>query len=247
MWRCAGHRLDQWGDGVRAARRDGGVSFFKYASRKRIRLEWQSSGSTRAFGLKVFYTDTFRFPLGEGHHFPIQKYRLARERLLQSPIADQLSFCLPDAATDQQLLLVHTREYLLKVIEGRLSPREQRRIGFPWSPEMVERHRRSTGATLAAAREAIIEGAGVHLAGGTHHAFADRGEGFCVFNDVAVAVRVLQSEGKIQRVLIIDLDVHQGNGTAEIFADDENVMIPWIKNPAISTSSCQTAQVEMFI
>ena len=173
--------------------------------------------------MKVYYSDTFELPLPESHHFPMEKYRRVRERLETCAFASQLKFSLPPAATDQQLLLVHTPEYLRNVKEGNLTRIEQRRIGFPWSAEMVERHRRSTGATIAAAKAALSDDHGVHLAGGTHHAFADRGEGFCVLNDVAVAIRVLQAEGAIQRAVIIDLDVHQGNGTAEIFADDSTV------------------------
>lgn len=172
--------------------------------------------------MKVYYSDTFELPLPDDHHFPMEKYRRVRERLQAGDFARQLELSLPPAATDQQLLLVHTPEYLRKVTAGNLTRIEQRRIGFPWSPEMVERHRRSTGATIAAAKAALCDDQGVHLAGGTHHAFADRGEGFCVFNDVAVAIRTLQAEGAIQRAVIIDLDVHQGNGTAAIFADDSS-------------------------
>ena len=173
--------------------------------------------------MKVFYSDTYELPLPETHHFPADKYRVARELLQQSEFVDSLDFHLPPAATDELLLRVHTAEYVRKVCTGRLSRVEQRRIGFPWSEAMVERHRRSTGATLAAARAALAWGAGIHLAGGTHHAFADRGEGFCVFNDVAVATTTLIAEQQIERVVVIDLDVHQGNGTAAIFADDPNV------------------------
>jgi acetoin utilization deacetylase AcuC-like enzyme len=171
----------------------------------------------------VFYSDTFQLPLPDGHRFPAEKYRLVRERLQAAAFRDQLTFCLPKAATDEELLLVHTSDYLSKLNSGKLSQIEQRRIGFPWSPGMVERSRRSTGATIGAARAAIEGGIGVHLAGGTHHAFPDRGQGFCVFNDVAVAIRVLQAEGRLRRSIVIDLDVHQGNGTAAIFADDPTV------------------------
>ena len=173
--------------------------------------------------VSTLYSDTFELPLTEGHRFPIEKYRLLRERLQVSEFRDQLEFCLPDAATDRELLLVHTPDYLEKLNQGTLSQIEERRIGFPWSPAMVERSRRSTGATLGAACAALRDGVGVHLAGGTHHAFSDHGQGFCVFNDVAVAIRVLQAERLIQRAVVIDLDVHQGNGTAAIFADDRDV------------------------
>lgn len=173
--------------------------------------------------VSTFYSDTFELPLSEAHRFPMEKYRLLRERLQASEFPEQLEFCLPDAATDRELLLVHTPDYLDKLKQGTLSRIEERRIGFPWSRAMVERSRRSTGATLAAARAALRDGVGVHLAGGTHHAFSDHGQGFCVFNDVAVAIRVLQAESLIQRAVVIDLDVHQGNGTAAIFADDSEV------------------------
>lgn len=171
----------------------------------------------------IFYSDTYHFPLPERHHFPMEKYRLVREKLANCKFSDSLELSLPPAATDAQLLSVHKREYLEKLRSGNLSRVEQRKIGFPWSPEMVERHRRSTGATLAAARAALRDGAAAHLAGGTHHGFPDRGEGFCVFNDVAVSARVLLAEQLINQAIVIDLDVHQGNGTAAIFANDPSV------------------------
>jgi acetoin utilization deacetylase AcuC-like enzyme len=173
--------------------------------------------------LRVYYSDTFELPLPDGHRFPIEKYRLLRERLEKASFRNQLEFCLPNAATDDQLLLVHTADYLDKLNYGTLSRIEERRIGFPWSLRMVERSRHSTGATIGAARAALEDRAAVHLAGGTHHAFPDHGQGFCVFNDVAVAIRLLQAEKLIRRAVVIDLDVHQGNGTAAIFADDPAV------------------------
>lgn len=173
--------------------------------------------------MQVYYSDTFEFPVPEGHHFPMEKYRLARNALAGSEFANRLDFHAAPAASDEQLLLVHTEAYLQKLQDGNLTRMEQRRIGFPWSSEMIERHRRSTGATIAAARVALNERGAVHLAGGTHHAFPERGEGFCVFNDVAVAIRVLQNEGSIRRATVVDLDVHQGNGTAAIFAEDTSV------------------------
>jgi acetoin utilization deacetylase AcuC-like enzyme len=121
------------------------------------------------------------------------------------------------------LRLVHTAAYVDAVAQGILPPDVQRRIGFPWSPQMVERSRRSVGATIAASRAALTSGCSANLAGGTHHAFADRGEGYCVFNDVAVAARVLQHEGLARRIAVVDCDVHQGNGTAAIFAGDAEV------------------------
>ena len=172
--------------------------------------------------MKVFYTDHYVLPLPPWHRFPMQKYALLRERVEQAGIARE-PLSVPEAASDVQLLQAHSAGYLERVKRGALSPEEQRRIGFPWSEQMVERSRRSSGATLAASRAALSDGAAVNLAGGTHHAFRDRGEGYCVFNDAAVAARTLQSEGLAQRVAIVDCDVHQGNGTASILADDPTV------------------------
>lgn len=170
--------------------------------------------------IPTFYSDAFPLPLPPDHRFPIDKYRRLRERIQAGALSKHLSLQAPEAASDEQLLRVHTDDYLRRLKTGGLSSLEERRIGFPWSPEMVERSRRSAGGTLAAAHAAVTCGAGVHLAGGTHHAFADHGQGFCVFNDVAVALRDLQASGLVQRAVIIDLDVHQGNGTAALFSDD---------------------------
>ena len=171
--------------------------------------------------MKLFYTDIFELPLPEKHRFPMAKYRRLRERLAEQFPAD--CFHVPPAATDDELLLAHTAEYLEKLIAGKLTEREIRRIGFPWSPEMVERSRRSTGATTCAARAALHDGVAANLAGGTHHAFADSGEGYCVFNDTCVAARVLLREKLVEKVLIVDCDVHQGNGTAEITRRDSAI------------------------
>ncbi len=173
--------------------------------------------------MKVYYTDTFSFPLPEGHRFPVGKYKRLRDRLERRAEELGLAFLVPEAATDAQLRLVHTESYIRSVIEGTLDARQIRRIGLPWSVELVERSRRSVGATIAASREALRSGIAVSLAGGTHHAFADHGEGFCVFNDIAVAAALLQSEGLAQQIAIVDADVHQGNGTAAIFHEDPTV------------------------
>lgn len=153
----------------------------------------------------------------------MEKYALLRERVESdlSPGVGQLS--VPVAASDQELEAVHTREYLRKVRDGTLSEAEIRRIGFPWSPTLVERSRRSVGGTLECAKAALEEGIAANLSGGTHHAFPDRGEGYCVFNDVAVATRVLLEDGAIHRAVILDTDVHQGNGTAFIFRGSPEV------------------------
>jgi acetoin utilization deacetylase AcuC-like enzyme len=196
--------------------------------------------------VKAFYSDTFVLPLPETHRFPMAKYRLLRERLLQERVLDPGDLHVPDAAAWADLRLVHTAAYLEQVEHGTLPADAQRRIGFPWSPEMVERSRRSVGATLAAAREVLrlpvtdalvgkpngaasgrsgpaASPVAANLAGGTHHAFADRGEGYCVFNDVAVTARVLLRDGLIRRAVVVDCDVHQGNGTAAIFRDDPSI------------------------
>jgi acetoin utilization deacetylase AcuC-like enzyme len=173
--------------------------------------------------MRAFYCDHFVLPLPDGHRFPMAKYRLLRERVLADGIIAAPDLHEPAAADWDALRLVHTDAYVDGVAHGTLPRETQRRIGFPWSPAMVERARRSVGGTIAAARVALDDGVAANLAGGTHHSFADRGEGFCVFNDIAVAARALIGEGRIARALVVDLDVHQGNGTAAIFADDPAV------------------------
>jgi acetoin utilization deacetylase AcuC-like enzyme len=173
--------------------------------------------------MTLFYSDVFVLPLPSHHRFPMGKYVRLRERLLASGAFSERDFRVPEAATDAQITRVHSARYLERVAMGALDAAEQRAIGFPWSERMVERSRRSSGATLAAAREALACGWSANLAGGTHHAFRDRGEGFCVFNDAAIAARAMQVEAGLQRIAIVDCDVHQGNGTASIFAGDESV------------------------
>jgi len=153
----------------------------------------------------------------------MEKYALLRERVLNEGIitADQLH--IPEPASITELARAHDPAYIERVLNGQLTSAELRRIGFPWSPQMVERSRRSAGATIAACRVALSEGVGVNLAGGTHHAFSDAGAGYCVFNDAAVAARAMQAEGRAQRMAIIDCDVHQGDGTAAILAGDETI------------------------
>jgi len=170
--------------------------------------------------MKAFYSDIYTFPLPKGHRFPIAKYRRLRERALAEGVLRPDEIHIAPPASDADILRAHDADYLHRVVTGTLTPQEIRRIGFPWSPQLVERSRRSAGATLAAARAALVEGVGINLAGGTHHASTDHGEGFCLFNDVAIAVRALTHEGKLGCALIIDLDVHQGNGTASILRDD---------------------------
>ncbi len=169
--------------------------------------------------MKLFYADHFVLPLPPGHRFPMEKYSRLRERLLASGHFAPDDFRVPDAASDTELLRAHDAGYVQRVVRGTLGHDEVRRIGFPWPEAMVERSRRSAGATLAACRAALAEGWAANLAGGTHHAFRDRGEGFCVFNDAAVAALAMRAEGRVERVAIVDCDVHQGNGTASILAN----------------------------
>jgi acetoin utilization deacetylase AcuC-like enzyme len=165
----------------------------------------------------------YTFPLPPGHRFPIAKYELLREQVLINGIVTAEALREPARATRAALLLVHTADYVDRFVEGRLAPAELRRLGFPWSPALVERSLRAVGGTCEAAAASLDDGVAMNLAGGTHHAFADHGEGFCVFNDVAVAVRALQRAGRVRRAAIIDLDVHQGNGTNAIFSGDDSV------------------------
>jgi acetoin utilization deacetylase AcuC-like enzyme len=187
--------------------------------------QWQEAhGDNRP--VRVFCSDRFGIPLPPGHRFPISKYTRLRERVLQACPEIELFEAPP--ASDGELALAHTPAYAHDASHGLLSAQAQRAIGLPWSPAMVERARRSVGATICAARAALHEGVAVQLAGGTHHAHADRGAGFCLFNDTAVAARLMQAEAhrtrrSLLRVLVIDLDVHQGDGTATIFADDSTV------------------------
>jgi len=173
--------------------------------------------------VKLYYTDHFVLPLPVGHRFPMVKYARLRERVLESGrfCADDLT--VPEAASDAALMLAHDADYVRRVRDGRLDSAEIRRIGFPWTAEMVERSRRSAGATLAACRSALEDGCAVNLAGGTHHAHRDFGSGFCVFNDSAVAALTMRAEGRARKIAIIDCDVHQGDGTAAILENEAEV------------------------
>lgn len=172
--------------------------------------------------MKVFYSDNHAVPLPAGHRFPMSKYNLLHTRVRDAHLPG-ITLLGSEAATDEQLLLIHQEEYLNRLISGHISDKEMRRIGFPWSPQLVERSRRSVGGTIAACRAAWQDGLAAHLAGGTHHAYPDHGEGYCVFNDVAVATRLLQKEDLVRQVIVLDCDVHQGNGTAAIFRADPDV------------------------
>ena len=175
--------------------------------------------------MQAFYSDQFVLPLPEGHRFPMAKYAMLRDALVAH--LPEIQLLQAPRASDAELLRVHTPDYVRGIADGSVPAAVTREIGFPWSEAMAERARRSVGATVAAARSALRQGIGANLAGGTHHAYADKGGGFCVFNDVAVAARVLQAqhqrEGRELQVAVIDLDVHQGNGTARIFQGDASV------------------------
>lgn len=176
--------------------------------------------------MQVFYADQFVLPLPAGHRFPMGKYRLLRDRLAAE--RPEVRLLPAEPATDGELALVHQPRYIAGITEGTVDPAVMREIGFPWSTAMADRARRSVGATIAACRSALREGLAANVAGGTHHAYAHKGGGFCVFNDAAVATRLMQAEAlragrRSMPVAIVDLDVHQGNGTAHIFRDDESV------------------------
>lgn len=175
---------------------------------------------TGSLRLKLFYADHFVLPLPAGHRFPMEKYSRLRDRLAHSGMFSADDFVVPAAASDAEILRAHDAGYLERVVRGTLEASEQRRIGFPWSAQMVERSRRSAGATLAACRAALSDGCAANLAGGTHHAHRDFGSGFCVFNDAAIAALAMRAEGRVRRVAIIDCDVHQGDGTAAILAGE---------------------------
>ena len=170
--------------------------------------------------LHAWSSAAYTFPLPAGHRFPIEKYALLRDAVIAEELVRASHVHEPARATTEELERVHTRDYVERLTNGGLTDAELRLLGFPWSPALVERSYRAVGGTLGAARQALNDGVAMNLAGGTHHAFPDRGEGFCVFNDVAVAVRTLRAEGRIRRAAIVDLDVHQGNGTHAIFAGD---------------------------
>lgn len=176
--------------------------------------------------MKAFYCDTFVLPLPSQHRFPMCKYRLLRERIeahnrdIPSQVID---LQLPPAATLEQLRLAHDADYVQRAVDGQLSDKEIRVLGFPWSEALIERSRRSSGATIAAVEVALQTGVAVNLAGGTHHACYAQAQGFCVFNDSVIAARHLQTTGQARFPLIIDLDVHQGNGSAQILQHDPSI------------------------
>ncbi len=173
--------------------------------------------------MRVSYTSRYYADIGEGHVFPIRKFELVRDLLVREGTLAPAEFVEPQPASLSDVLLVHMEDYVTRLRAGTLTPRELRRLGLPWSKALVRRSFLAAGGTMNAARFALEDGIGSNLAGGTHHAFADRGEGFCVLNDVAIAIRALRRDGQIRRAAIVDCDVHQGNGTATIFESDADV------------------------
>lgn len=173
--------------------------------------------------LKIAYDPVYAHPLPEGHRFPMLKYELIPEQLIYEGTITRANLFSPLACPDDIVLLTHSREYLDKLKNQTLSPQEQRKIGFPQSPELTYRELVITQGTIDCCRHAIDNGIALNIAGGTHHAYADRGEGFCLLNDFAVASNYLLANKMAKQILIIDLDVHQGNGTAKIFSNKTEV------------------------
>jgi len=166
---------------------------------------------------KLVYSDAYYLPIGQ-HVFPAEKYKRVHDRLLANGVAEASDFLEPEPATDQDILLVHKPEYVHKLKTGTLSPREEMELEVPFSPELVRAFWLAAGGSILAARQALADRASISIGGGFHHAFADHGEGFCMIHDVAVAIRRLQRDDKIRTAMTVDCDVHQGNGTAAIFA-----------------------------
>ncbi len=173
--------------------------------------------------LPIVYHPDYVAPLPEGHRFPMAKFRQLYELLLADNVAQKDQFYTPTRPPQELIELVHTPEYVQAYYQGTLDAKAQRRIGLPWSPALVNRTCVALGGTILTAQLALKQGLACNTAGGTHHAFPSYGSGFCIFNDLAIACRVLQKLGLVQKILIVDLDVHQGDGTAFIFQDDDSV------------------------
>src|SRR6476660_6733199 len=166
---------------------------------------------------KLIYSDAYFLPIGN-HVFPAEKYRRVHDRLISTGVAAPEDFLEPQAATDQDILLVHKPEYVQKLRTGTLSPREEMEMEIPYSRELADAFWLAAGGSILAARKSLTDGVSISVGGGFHHAFPDHGEGFCMIHDVAVAIRRLQRDDKIRTAMTVDCDVHQGNGTAAIFA-----------------------------
>jgi acetoin utilization deacetylase AcuC-like enzyme len=185
---------------------------------------------------KLVYSDDYYLPIGM-HVFPAQKYRLIYQRLLEEKIAEASDFVEPELASDEDILLVHTRDYVHKLKTGTLSAFEEMQLEVPYSRELVRAFWLSAGGSILAAQRALTDGVAFNIGGGFHHAFPDHGEGFCVIHDVAVAIRRMQKDGKIQRAMTVDCDVHHGNGTAAIFNQPAGVPAPLPSSAAPAGSS----------
>ena len=182
---------------------------------------------------KLVYSDAYYLPIGD-HVFPAEKYRRVHDRLIALGVADAQDFLEPQPATDLDILLVHTPEYVQKLKAGTLSPREEMEMEIPYSRDLVEAFWLAAGGSILAARQCLTDGVCISIGGGFHHAFPDHGEGFCMIHDVAVAIRRLQRDDKIRTAMTVDCDVHQGNGTASIFAGMRTESVPL---PSVSTST----------
>ena len=173
--------------------------------------------------LKIAYSPIYKYELPEGHRFPMVKYELIPEQLLYEGSVSDDNFFHPAKLSDNDILLTHTREYLNKLNNLTLDRKEVRNIGFPVKDTLIKRGKYIANGTLECARYAMIHGCAMNIAGGTHHSFADRGEGFCIYNDIAISSNILLKEGSLKKIMIVDLDVHQGNGTAKIFENEDRV------------------------
>jgi acetoin utilization deacetylase AcuC-like enzyme len=185
---------------------------------------------------KLIYSDGYYLPIGQ-HVFPAEKYRLVHERLIETGVAGPEDFATPQPASDQDILLVHTAEYVDKLKTGTLSAKEELELEVPYSPQLVKAFWLSAGGSILAAQHALNDGIAINIGGGFHHAFPDHGEGFCMIHDVAVAIRRMQSDNKIKTAMTVDCDVHQGNGTAAIFAG-----VPTVREPLPSNARAVLGQ-----
>jgi acetoin utilization deacetylase AcuC-like enzyme len=187
---------------------------------------------------KLIYSDAYYLPIGN-HVFPAEKYRRVRDRLIAGNVADAKDFLEPEPATDQDILLVHKPEYVQKLKTGTLSPREEMEMEIPYSRDLAEAFWRAAGGSILAARQSLIDKVCLSIGGGFHHAFPDHGEGFCMIHDVAIAIRRMQRDDKIRTAMTLDCDVHQGNGTAAIFAGTRTESVPL---PSVSSSTLNPAR-----
>ncbi|MEP6645422.1 MAG: histone deacetylase [Acidobacteriaceae bacterium] len=192
---------------------------------------------------KLIYSDGYYLPIG-AHVFPADKYRRAHQQLLETKVAETSDFLNPQPASDEDILRVHTPEYVHKLKTGTLSPREEAELEVPYSPELVRAFWLAAGGSILAAEHALKDGVSVNIGGGFHHAFADHGEGFCMINDVAVAIRRMQHDRKITRAMTVDCDVHQGNGTAAIFSGVRTPTDPLPSNAAATATRQSPANRE---